>query len=146
MEFNAIIDAKARSAAGCAVVGVYEEGDLGVAARHVDAQLGGLIGKLHTGGDFAGKLGDTLLLPEPAGAASARVLLVGLGPRNGFGRKHYRKALQSAAQALAKTGAKDAVVYLALEEAADLDVYYRARGVAEVFCAQFYKIPDRKTG
>lgn len=145
MEFNAIIDAKARNAAGCAVVGIYEEGDLGIAARHIDVQMRGLLGKLHAGGDFAGKLGDALLLPEPAGAASARVLLIGLGPRTGFGRKQYRKALQSAVQALGKTGAKDAVVYLALEEAADLDVHYRARAVAEVFCAQGYKIPDRKT-
>ncbi len=146
MEFKAIIDAKARNATGCAVVGMYEEGDLGVAARHIDVQLGGLVGKLRAGGDFAGKLGDTLLLPAPAGAKSARVLLVGLGPRTGFGRKQYRKALQAAAQALAKTGTVDAVVYLALEAAVGLDVHYRARAVAEVFCAQFYKIPDRKTG
>jgi leucyl aminopeptidase len=145
MEFNAIIDAKARTAAGCAVVGIYEEGDLGIAARQLDAQLGGLIGKLHAGGDFTGKLGDTLLLPAPVGALAARVLLVGLGPRGGFGRKQYRKSLQSSAQALAKTGVKDAVVYLSLEDVADLDVHYRARAVAEVFRAQFYKIPDRKT-
>ncbi len=33
MEFKAIIDAKARNEAGCAVVGSYEDGDLGLAAR-----------------------------------------------------------------------------------------------------------------
>jgi leucyl aminopeptidase len=146
MEFNAIVDVKARDAADCAVVGVYEQGDLGIAARHIDAQIGGLIGNLHGSGDFAGKLGDTLLLPLPAGAASARVLLIGLGPRTGFGRKQYRKALLAAAQALGKTGATGAIVYLALEEVADLDVLYRARVVAEVFCVQGYKIPDLKTG
>ena len=31
MEFKAIVDAKARQEAGCAVVGVYEDGALGVA-------------------------------------------------------------------------------------------------------------------
>ncbi|HEV7610830.1 MAG TPA: leucyl aminopeptidase [Steroidobacteraceae bacterium] len=146
MEFKAIIDAKARQEAGCAVVGVYEGGDLGVAARRIDTQLGGLIRKLQGDGDFSAKLGDVLLLPAPAGAAAARVLLVGLGARSAFGRKQYRKALQSAVQALGKTGAGDAVVYLALEHVADLDVHYRARAVAEVFCAQLYKIPDLKTG
>jgi leucyl aminopeptidase len=146
MEFNAVIDAKARNAAGCAVLGIYEEGDLGSAARHVDAQMGGFIAKLHSGGDFTAKLGDTLLLPAPTGAMAARVLLVGLGPRSGFARKQYRKSLQSSAQALAKTGVKQAVVYLSLEDVADLDVNYRARAVAEIFRAQFYKIPDRKTG
>jgi leucyl aminopeptidase len=145
MEFKAIIDAKARNDAGCAVVGIYEDGDLGIAARRIDTQLGGLIGKLHGDGDFSGKLGDILLLPTPAGAAAARVLLIGLGTRSDFGRKQYRKALQSTVQSLGKTGASDAVVYLALEEVAGLDVQYRARVVAEVFCAQLYKIPDLKT-
>src|SRR6202041_3018884 len=146
MEFTAIIDAKARHDTGCAVVGVFEDGELGGAARRIDAQLNGMIRKLKGDGDFSAKLGDILLLPAPAGAAAARVLLIGLGARAGFGRKQYRRALQAAVQALAKTGAADAVVYLALEQAGDLDVEYRARGVAEVFCAQLYKIPDLKTG
>src|SRR5258708_6807311 len=145
MEFKAIIDAKARNDAGCAVVGVYEGGDLGIAGGQIDKQLDGLIGKLHGNGDLSGKLGDVMLLPTPAGTAAARVLLIGLGARAAFGRKQYRKALQSAVQALAKTGASDAVVYLALEAVADLDVPYRVRAVAEVFCAQLYKIPDLKT-
>ena len=53
MDFAAIVDVKVRNAAGCAVAGVYEDGDLGIAARQIDAQVGGLIGKLHAGGDFA---------------------------------------------------------------------------------------------
>ena len=146
MEFKAIVDAKARHEAGCAVVGVYEDGDLGIAARRIDAQLNGMIGKLRGDGDFSAKLGEALLLPAPAGAAAARVLLIGLGNRSSYGRKQYRKALQSSVQSLAKTGASDAVVYLALEQVGDLDVQYRARIVAEVFCAQLYKIPDLKTG
>ena len=145
MEFKAIVDAKARNDSGCAVVGVYENGDLGVAARQLDAQLGGLIRKLHKDGDFSGKLGDVLFLPAATGAAAARLLLIGLGTRSGFGRKQYRKALASSVQSLAKTGAGDAIVYLALEPVGDLDVEYRARIVAEVFCAQLYKIPDLKT-
>jgi leucyl aminopeptidase len=145
MEFKAIIDAKARHDAGCAVVGVYEDGELGIAARKIDAQLNGAIGKLRGDGDFSAKLGEVLFLPAPAGAAATRVLLIGLGNRSSFGRKQYRKALQSAVQSLAKTGAADAIVYLALEQVADLDVQYRARIVAEVFCAQLYRIPDLKT-
>ena len=59
MEFMAIVDAKARATAGCAAVGIYENGDLGVAARQVDKQLAGLIARLLGDGDFAAKLGDT---------------------------------------------------------------------------------------
>jgi leucyl aminopeptidase len=146
MEFKAIVDAKVRESAGCAVVGVYEKGDLGVAARSLDAQIGGMIGRLHAGGDFGAKVGDTLLLSQPAGAAAARVLLVGLGSRAGFSRKQYRKAVLASAQALGKTGARDAVIYLTLEEVAGLDTKYRARFVAEIFSGQIYKIPDLKSG
>jgi leucyl aminopeptidase len=49
-------------------------------------------------------------------------------------------------QALTKTGASDAVMYLALEEVPNLDTHYRARAVAEIFCGQIYKIPDLKSG
>jgi leucyl aminopeptidase len=146
MEFKVIVDAKARHPAGCAVVGVYENGELGAAARHIDAQVGGLIARLHASGDFAGKLGDTLLLPHPAGIAAQRVLLVGLGPRGAFARKQYRKALQTASQALGRTGAADATLYLAQEEVSGMDASYRARAAAEVISAQIYKIPDLKTG
>ena len=146
MEFKVIVDAKARGTAGCAVVGVYDKGELGAATRHLDAQLGGLIARLHSAGDFAAKLGETLLLAHPQGAAAQRVLLTGLGPRAAFGRKQYRKALQSSAQAVVKTGSADAIVYLALEDVPAMETAYRARAVAEVFSGQMYKIPDLKTG
>jgi leucyl aminopeptidase len=145
MEFHAIVDVRVRQRTDCAVIGVYEKGDLSAAARQIDAQTGGLISKLHARGDFAGKVGDTLLLPMPTGAASARVVLVGLGARSAFGRKQYRRALQAAAQAVGRTGAAQAAVYLAAEEAAGLDTCYRARIVAESFCSHAYKIPDLKT-
>src|SRR5271154_6567676 len=108
MEFRAIVDGKMRETAGCAVVGAYENGELGPAARRMDTQLGGLLARMNREGDFAGKLGDSLMLHAPAGAAAARVLLIGLGAKSSFGRKQYRKALQTAAQSLAKTGASDA--------------------------------------
>ncbi|HEV7359275.1 MAG TPA: leucyl aminopeptidase [Steroidobacteraceae bacterium] len=141
----AIVDAKARAQTGCAAVGIYENGDLGIAGRHVDKQLAGLIVGLTRSGDFAAKLGDTLMLPLPSGSTASRLLLVGLGTRAAFGRKQYRKAMLSSAQALAKTGADDAVVYLALEPVPELDVLYRARIVAEVFSSHAYRIPDLKT-
>jgi leucyl aminopeptidase len=145
MEFKVIVDPKVRAATGCAVVGVYENGELGAATRHLDAQLGGLIARLHSAGDFGAKLGDALLLPHPQGVAAQRVLLLGLGTRAGFGRKQYRKALTTSAQAVLKTGSTDVVVYLALEDVPGVETAYRARAVAEVFSAQMYKIPDLKT-
>jgi leucyl aminopeptidase len=146
MEFKAIVDAKARSPSGCAVVGVHDSGDLGAAARLIDAQIGGVIGRLIAGGDFAAKLGDTMLLPHPAGAAAERVLLTGLGPPAGFGRKQFRKAVQAGAQAVLKTGAADAAVYLALHDVPGMDAHFRARAIAEIFGSSAYRIPDLKSG
>lgn len=146
MDFKAIVDTKARNATGCAVVGVYENGEMGAAARLIDAQIGGAIGRLTAGGDFAAKLGDTMLLPQPAGCPQERVLLAGLGSRASFGRKQYRKALQSSAQALLKTGATDATVYLGQHEVTGMDSHFRARAIAELFSASAYRIPDLKSG
>ena len=101
--------------------------------------------ELHRSGDFAAKLGDSIMLPLPQGSVTGRLLLIGLGSRAGFGRKQYRKALQSSAQALAKTGTSQAALYLAMEPVAELDMLYRARFIAEVFCSHAYKIPDLKT-
>ena len=146
MEFKAIVDPQARRRAACAVIGMYENGHLGDAAQRIDTQTGGLLRKLHSDRDFAGKLGDTLLLARPAGARSARVLVVGLGARSKFGRMQYRKAVQAAAQALLKTGATDAILYLAPDGEFELDADSRARIVAEIVCAQTYRIPDLKSG
>ena len=146
MEFKAIVDAKAREPSGCAVVGVYENGDLGI-ARAVDRRANRRADRpAARARGFCRETRRHSAVAAAAGAASARMLLVGLGPRAAFGRKQYRKALQSSAQALTKTGASDAVVYLAMEEVPALELQYRARIVAEVFCAQAYKIPDLKTG
>src|ERR1700744_598136 len=136
MEFMAIVDAKVRQPAGCAVVGIYENADLGIAARQLDKQLNGYIGKVCADGDFAAKVSDTLMLPLPPDSAAQRVLLVGLGSRGGFGRKQYRKAVLASAQALSKTGAADAAIYLAMEPVPELDHHYRARFIAEMFAAQ----------
>jgi len=146
MEFKTIVDTRARSASACAILGVFENGELGEAAKLIDAQIGGVIRKLHSGGDFVGKLGDSLLLARPSGARATRLLLIGLGSRTNFNRKGYRRALQTAAQGVAKTGAADALVYLTQEAPAELDATYAARIVAEAFSAMAYRIPDLKTG
>src|ERR1700730_10721457 len=145
MEFKEIVDVKAREAADCAVVGIYEQGDLGTGARLIDAQTGGMLAQLHDSRNFAGKLGDALLLSLPAGAAAARVLLIGLGAKSTFARKQFRKALQFAAVSLSKTGAAHAALYLTLQDRADPHVHYRRRMVAGVFSVYAYKVPDLKT-
>ena len=118
MQFHATRASAASLRTGCAVVGVYEKNELSGAADRLDAAVGGTIRRVVKRGDFSGKLGEVLQLVELAGSPAERVLLVGLGPRSGFGRKAYRRAVTASVQWLARTGARDAVLgvrQLALE-------------------------------
>lgn len=145
MEFFVSTSAPSRQRTDCAIVGVYDKGVLTETAQAFDRKIGGRISRLLKRGDLRGKTGDVVLLTDIQGAACERILIVGLGARDTFKRKQYRKAIQSAVTALARTGAKDAVSYLTLEEVADADSYLLARATAEVVGGAQYRIPDHKT-
>jgi len=146
MQFHATRASAASLRTGCAVVGVYEKNELSAAADQLDSGAGGTIRRVVKRGDFSGKLGEVLQLVELTGAPAERVLLVGLGPRSDFGRKPYRRAVTAAVQWLAKTGARDAVLYLSQEKIAEVDAYYAARYAAESASGALYRIPDLKSG
>src|SRR5690606_16741582 len=145
MEFFVSTAAPSRQRTDCAIVGVYDKGVLSETAHALDRRIGGRIARLAKRGDIRGKAGETLLLTDIDGAASERILVVGLGARGSFKRKQYRKALASALGVLARTGARNAVSYLGLEEISDGDIYSLARAAAEVVGNAQYRIPDHKT-
>lgn len=145
MEFFVSTAAPSRQRTDCAIVGVYDKGDLSETAKELDRYIGGRLSRLVKRGDLRGKAGDTLLLADIEGAACERLLVVGLGARHEFRRKQYRKALASALGALEKTGARNAVSYLGLEAVPDADAYSLARAAAEVVGNAQYRIPDHKT-
>ena len=145
MEFFVSTASASRQRTDCAIVGVYDKGVLSAAAEDLDARIGGRIAKLVKRGDLRGKTGDAILLSDLSGAPVERVLVLGLGNRGAFKRKQYRKALASALNLLAKTGARDAISYLGLDEIADANAYTQARIVVEAVSASQYRIPDHKT-
>lgn len=59
-----------------------------------------------------GKAGSTLLLHKVPNTVCKRVLLVGLGKKSKLHDREYRNAVQAAFNALHKTGALDAVLFL----------------------------------
>lgn len=129
----------ARQKTDCAIVGLHEGGGIDGATALLDAALHGRLARLVRSGDLRGKSGELRML-DVDGAPCARVLVVGLGKKGSFGRKQYRKALVAALGAVTKTGAKDAVSYLA-EAVAGPDAYYDARLAAEAFGAALYRVP-----
>ena len=145
MEFFVSTSAPSRQRTDCAIVGAYDKGVLSETAQALDKRTGGRISRLVKRGDIRGKSGEALLLTDIQGAACERILVVGLGARASFKRKQYRKALASALGALGRTGARDAVSFLGLEQIPDADQYTLARATVEVVANAHYRIPDHKT-
>jgi leucyl aminopeptidase len=145
MEYFVSTASAGRQRTDCAIVGVYDKGELSTAAAEIDTRIGGRIARLVKRGDLRGKAGDAVLLADLNGGPCERVLALGLGARSGFKRKQYRKALASALAMLAKTGARDAVSYLSLESVAEADAYALARTAVEVVANSQYRIPHHKS-
>lgn len=145
MEFFLSLTGPAKQRTDCAIVGVYDKGTLSAAAEELDKRIGGRIARLVKRGDLRGKMGDLVLLADLTGAPAERVVVVGLGGRNAFKRKQYRKALASALAAVARTGAKDAVSYLGLDGLGDADTYALTRIATELASNSQYRTPDHKT-
>jgi leucyl aminopeptidase len=140
MEFYAVAGGPSSKSAACAVVGVYEGGELAASGQAADTRQNGRIAALLKAGDFAGRAGETWLLES-----APRTLLVGLGARKNWSRKAYRRAVTSTVQALAKTQVADAIVLFAQEPLPDTDAYYRARFLAEGALAALYRVNDLKS-
>jgi len=145
MRFDAFGRKAAEQRSDCLVIGAFERGELGPEAATVDRALRGRVRALLTSGDFSGRAGETLLIPELSGLASKRLLLVGLGNKAQFSRRSWRRALTSAIAALARTRVVSAAIALERPALRELDDYYFGRGVAEHSGASVYRINDLKT-
>lgn len=99
--------------ADCLVVGVWEKGQLATATNLLDESLQALVNQVIKSGDFKGKVGDTLLIHNPAADGPKRVLLSGLGDEKKFTARNWRKATRAAVQALHRTKSRDAIITLA---------------------------------
>jgi len=145
MRFEAFSRRAALQRSDCLVIGAFERGELGVEAGALDRSVRGRVRRLLASGDFSGRAGETMLLPEVPGLASARLLLVGLGNKAQFNRRGWRRALQTAVGALARTRIASAAIALERPAAGELDDYYFGRSVAEITGASLYRVNDLKT-
>ena len=79
--------AKARTQ--CAIVGVYENGQLSPSARVLDKASKGYLRKILKRDDISGKTNQTLLLHDVPNVGATRVLLVGLGNEKSMSSAKY---------------------------------------------------------
>ena len=145
MRFDAFSRRAVLQRGDCLVIGAFERGELGSEASAVDRGLRGRVRRLLAGGDFSGRSGETMLLPEVPGLTAGRLLLVGLGPKAKFNRRAWRRGMQSVITALARTRIASAAIALERPPARELDDYYFGRAVAEITAAGLYRVNDLKT-
>src|SRR5512143_2111776 len=79
MEFPVKTGAAASQRTECAILPVFEDGQLRGATREIDTAARGIIKQLVRKGDVAGRPGSTTLINRTQGTAATRWLLVGCG-------------------------------------------------------------------
>jgi leucyl aminopeptidase len=145
MQFGVWTKGLATLAVDCIVLGIFEDGELSGEAQGIDSAAGGKLKKLLTRGDFPGRAGETLLLPDLPGVHASRVLLTGLGAKKTFARKSWRKAWAAAMTAIGRTRIGSVALAIDRPDSKELDDYYFGRAVAEIAGSALYRINDLKT-
>jgi len=82
------------------IVGTFEDEAPAGAVAALDARLGGVLARLRQAGDIAGKPNEVTILLDRNGAATSRLLMIGLGPPAGADHHVLRDAAAVAARTL----------------------------------------------
>ncbi len=112
MDFGIKVGKPEKQRGACIVVGVFESRKLTGPAKALDKATEGYISSILKNGDLDGKADTTLLLHNVPNTLCKRVLLVGLGKEKEFGDNAYLGAIRTTFNALNKTGAADATLFL----------------------------------
>ena len=145
MEFPVKTGAPASQRTACAILPVFDDGQLRGATRAMDSASRGAIRQLIRSGDGSGRLGSTVMVHRTQGTAAERWLLVGCGKSSDFSAKRFATAVGAALQALRGSGVKEAVSYLAYELPQGLDARYAARLAVEAARSAVYRFDELKS-
>lgn len=145
MEFSVKHGAARKLKTACLVVGVYAGKTLGEWAADLDRGARGALARVVNRGDVSGKPGECLLLPDVAGIDAERVLLVGVGKREGLSPEEYVKLLGKAAEALKAAHVKNAVSTLQSLVVKGRDAAWVVEQHVLVFGASAYRYTEFKS-
>lgn len=145
MEFSTKALVPGRSSSDCCVVGVYAGRRLSTTAATVDKLSGGYIARVLARGDMEGRIGTTLLLHDVAGINCTRILLVGLGDKDGFAEKQFRRAVSAAVEALCNTAVTTAEMHFAELAPGRRDIEWRLMQAARIAGETAYRFEQMKS-
>jgi leucyl aminopeptidase len=145
IRFEPADKALAATRTDCLAIGVFDEAALTGAAREIDRAAGGRLRALKVAGDLPVRLGETQMLLMLEGLKAQRVMVVGLGRRDAFNRRAWRRAVSAVLGACVKTPAAQLLLALERPASTQLDDYYLGRAVAELTGAALYRTNDLKS-
>ena len=108
MDFPVKTGAPTRQRTECAILPVFDDGQLRGVTKDFDGAARGAIAKLIRSGDAPARVGACTLVHRTPGTAAARWLLVGCGKRADFTAKRLTTALGAAIGTLRAYGSKGA--------------------------------------
>ena len=145
MEFPVKTGTAASQRTECAILPVFEDGQLRGATREIDTAARGVIKQLARKGDVSGRLGSTTVVHRTQGTAAARWLLVGCGKHAEFNARRLASALSAAIAALRNGGTREAISYLAYGVGDAIDAAAAARHSVEAARASVYRFDELKS-
>ena len=145
MEFSVKRGAPRKQKTACIIVGVHTGKILSRSAEDLDKASRGALRRIVERGDIGGKPGETILLPDVSGISGDRVLLVGVGKREGTTAADFRKLVGNAASALNRMKIRNAVSTLIEVEVKKHDINWKLDQHLTAFAASSYRFNDLKS-
>jgi leucyl aminopeptidase len=134
--------AKARTQ--CAIVGVYENGQLSPSARVLDKASKGYLRKILKRDDISGKTNQTLLLHDVPNVGATRVLLVGLGNEKSMNSAKYADIASTVIGKMKATSSRTNLCCLLEVDVPDRSIKWKTQRIVESFEAGLYSFTKMK--
>ena len=134
--------AKARTQ--CAVVGIYDNGQLTESAKQIDKAAKGYLKKIIKRGDIKGKAKQIQVLHDVPNVAATRVMLVGLGNAATMDAARYDGVAKAIIARLKTLGSKTSLCCLAEVDVPGKDLTWKISRLVETFAAGLYKFTEFK--
>ena len=134
--------AKARTQ--CAIVGVYENGQLSPSAKVLDKASKGYLKKILKRDDISGKANQTLLLHDVPNISATRVLLVGLGNEKSMNSAKYAEIARTVIGKMKATSSRTNLCCLLEVNVPDRNIEWKTQKIIESFEAGLYSFTEMK--
>ena len=145
MEFSVKHGQARKHKTACLMVGVHAGRTLSERAVDLDKAARGALTRIVQRGDVSGKVGEALLLPEVSGIDAERVLLLGIGKREGIAAEEYQKLLAKAAECLKGAALRSAMSTLLEVTVKGRDLRWVVDQHVAIFAAQAYRFNEFKS-